>query len=297
MFLFAFTLVLPSAKAQTTTIDQLMSVIKTLQAQLNALRAAQSQVQVAAQNVQNTVDIARNLRQGMSGDDVAALQRLLASDPSVYPEGIISGHYGALTAKAVKAFQKKHGLEQAGEVGPKTRAFLHGLNLGFASTTATSTVVGEDDRGNPEEKQVMICEVPPGNPAARHTIFIGLSALNAHLRKGSYVGTCQGVTGTSTSDTLAPVITGVSASNITSSSTTITWGTNEAATTELRYATTTPVDLGNVNTVTASGFVTSHNLVLGGLNSSTTYHYYVRSGDAAGNTATSSEFTFTTTAQ
>jgi hypothetical protein len=31
------------------------------------------------------------------------------------------------------------------------------------------------------EKKVMICHVPPGNPAARHTICIGKPALDAHM--------------------------------------------------------------------------------------------------------------------
>jgi hypothetical protein len=45
-----------------------------------------------------------------------------------------------------------------------------------------------------------------------------------------------------------------------------------------------------LNTTRATG----HTVLLGGLNSATTYHYRVRSRDAAGNLATSGDFTFTT---
>jgi len=37
---------------------------------------------------------------------------------------------------------------------------------------------------------VTICHVPPGNPAAAHTIVVGTPALQAHLRHGDYEGPC-----------------------------------------------------------------------------------------------------------
>lgn len=64
----------------------------------------------------------KTLKYGMTNDDVKRLQELLASDPEIYPEGIISGWFGQLTKKAVMAFQKKYGIEPVGIVGPKTRA-------------------------------------------------------------------------------------------------------------------------------------------------------------------------------
>ena len=70
------------------------------------------------------------LRYGMTSDDVKRLQELLASDPEIYPEGIISGWFGSLTKRAVQRFQAKHGIVSSGNeattgyglVGPKTRA-------------------------------------------------------------------------------------------------------------------------------------------------------------------------------
>lgn len=38
---------------------------------------------------------------------------------------------------------------------------------------------------------VTICKVPPGNPAARHTIQVAPPAVQAHLGSGSYLGPCR----------------------------------------------------------------------------------------------------------
>ena|GEM_PF-3313990 len=94
-------------------------------------------------------------------------------------------------------------------------------------------------------------------------------------------------------DTLAPaapVITNVTASGITTSSATITWTTNENATSVVEYGTTT----GYGTTTSDSSLVTSHSASLSGLSAGTTYHYRVKSTDAAGNQAVSPDYTFTT---
>ncbi len=66
----------------------------------------------------------KDLVVGNRSDDVKRLQQLLATDKSVYPEGLATGLYGPMTQKAVRAFQKKYGLPQVGRVGPATRAKL-----------------------------------------------------------------------------------------------------------------------------------------------------------------------------
>jgi len=94
-------------------------------------------------------------------------------------------------------------------------------------------------------------------------------------------------------DTVGPVITGTAASNIVSSSGTITWTTNEAASSQVLYGTTTLYgSLSTVNTV----LVTRHSRTLVGLSASTTYHYAVKSSDAAGNITLGVDRTFTTAA-
>jgi len=75
---------------------------------------------------------ALNLSSGDENDDVTRLQTFLAADPSVYPEGKVTGYFGSLTAKAVGKFQEKYGIAMPGDAGygnfgPKTRAKLNEL--------------------------------------------------------------------------------------------------------------------------------------------------------------------------
>ncbi len=94
-------------------------------------------------------------------------------------------------------------------------------------------------------------------------------------------------------DTTPPVISGVQSSGITDTAAAIAWTTNETSDTQVEYGTTTAY--GNTTTLNTS-LVTSHSQNLTGLTSSTLYHYRVRSSDAAGNSAVSGDYTFTTEA-
>ncbi len=69
----------------------------------------------------------RNLTIGSRGEEVSNLQKLLSTDISIYPEGLVTGYYGPLTKKAVAAFQKKYGIQTIGVVGPKTLSILNTL--------------------------------------------------------------------------------------------------------------------------------------------------------------------------
>jgi len=68
-----------------------------------------------------TKELARGLK---NDEDVLKLQMLLATDPSIYPEGLITGNFGPATFAAVKRFQEKYGLPAVGRVGPMTLAKL-----------------------------------------------------------------------------------------------------------------------------------------------------------------------------
>ncbi|MEW6682011.1 MAG: fibronectin type III domain-containing protein [Nitrospirota bacterium] len=94
-------------------------------------------------------------------------------------------------------------------------------------------------------------------------------------------------------DTTAPTISGVVASSTGATSTVITWSTNEPSTSVVDYGLGTSYGSSSTDTT----LVTSHSRSLIGLTASTTYHFRVRSADAAGNTASSADFVFTTSAQ
>jgi peptidoglycan hydrolase-like protein with peptidoglycan-binding domain len=89
----------------------------------------QTQPTVSTTAVPNTFLITKIVEPYSTSNNVTVLQGLLATDPSIYPEGKITGYYGALTIKAVQNFQKKYGIisggslaDGFGRVGPKTLA-------------------------------------------------------------------------------------------------------------------------------------------------------------------------------
>src|SRR3989449_147519 len=94
-----------------------------------------------------------------------------------------------------------------------------------------------------------------------------------------------------TVDNTPPLISTVSASSISSSAGTITWVTNEASDSQVDYGLTTAY--GSSTPLNAS-LLAAHAMTLTGLLATTTYHYRVKSRDAAGNLATSADFTLTT---
>lgn len=73
----------------------------------------------------------RALQQGMHGDDVRALQSQLAQQGYTDTRGRplpTDGEFGAITHTVVQAFQRDHGLQDDGKVGPHTLAALEHSN-------------------------------------------------------------------------------------------------------------------------------------------------------------------------
>src|SRR6185295_9075270 len=89
-----------------------------------------------------------------------------------------------------------------------------------------------------------------------------------------------------------PVISAASASSISASGATIGWMTNEASDSQVDYGLTAAYGSSSPQD---NALVTTHAAALTGLTANSVYHYRVRSRDAAGNLATSADFTFTTT--
>ena len=87
-----------------------------------------------------------------------------------------------------------------------------------------------------------------------------------------------------TADQTAPVISGITATVVDSATATITWSTNEPASSRIDYSTDSAIAT-NVQTAQVPGFVTAHSVRLTGLLPSTHYYYKVTSADSSGNTA------------
>lgn len=280
--------------ATSASVQSLLNQIKALQTQIAALKALQEQMVKAQGEIASSLKLLRDLREGMSGDDVKALQAILAADPNIYPEGLVTGFYGRLTSEAVKKFQKKYGIEMLGLVGPKTLKKLNEekerLGLNFRDDD------DDEDRDGDRKDKVLCAKIPPG-----HLIAPGW------LKKNDkpVVPECQKLPpgigkkldnddDDNDKDITAPVISGVATSNLLATTTSIVWTTNEKATSKVWFGTTTPVVTSPTPSVSSSEKVKGHNLLLSGLATSTAYYYVVGSTDSSGNTATSSQYSFTT---
>jgi peptidoglycan hydrolase-like protein with peptidoglycan-binding domain len=77
---------------------------------------------------------------------VTNIQTFLASNPSFYPEGLITGYYGTLTRAAVQRFQAFYGIVSSGSpsttgygrVGPATMARMNALIMSGGTPTVPS---------------------------------------------------------------------------------------------------------------------------------------------------------------
>jgi peptidoglycan hydrolase-like protein with peptidoglycan-binding domain/phosphodiesterase/alkaline phosphatase D-like protein len=101
----------------------------------------------------------------------------------------------------------------------------------------------------------------------------------------------QSFTTAAAPDTTAPTLSAIVVASLATSTATITWTTSEAASAQVEYGTT--ASYGSTSSLDGNLSLT-HSATLTGLTPNTIYHYQVRSTDAAGNLATSTDATFTT---
>ncbi len=94
-------------------------------------------------------------------------------------------------------------------------------------------------------------------------------------------------------DTTPPTISNIHTANIQATNAQVQWDTNEPADSQVLYGLTS--SYGSTTTLDPAR-VTAHNVQLASLTANTTYHYCVKSRDAAGNLSTSGDNTFTTAA-
>ena len=256
-------------------IDKLKAQIEALITQIEDLRQAEAEIKDTEKEIKETLKLVKQLRKGMSGEDVALLQEILATDPEIYPEGLVTGYFGNLTEKAVKRFQKVAGIEQVGVVGPQTLAKINELLEEGAGTSG---------------------KVPPGlliAPGVKKKLgFEPEPPSDQELPPGieKKLGEEE-----EEEDEVPPVISEISAINTDTNSTMITWLTDEEADSTVWYDELTPIIITDTtSTESSSDLVLNHEIALFDLTPGTTYYYQVGVTDAVGNATPSVEQLFNT---
>lgn len=116
-FALAIVVIAPSAAHAETS--NTVSLIESLMKQL-----AELQTKLAELKGDIKEALKDGLEEGMTDEDIAKIQELLATDPAIYPKGLKTGYFGPLTKEALKKFQAKHELEVTGEIDEDTKELL-----------------------------------------------------------------------------------------------------------------------------------------------------------------------------
>jgi hypothetical protein len=171
-------------------------------------------------------------------------------------------------------------------------------DMTFTSTTfsySRDTTVSGSVQGN----EVVFGTAIGGNGTTVTIDYEGTVAGDGDQMSGTY-SMSTGYTGTwsaqksgAAPDHTPPTITNISATDITETTATITWTTNDPSTSQVEYGET---PIYGATTSLQTGLITNHSVTLTNLNPETTYHFRVKSKDSAANEATSGDRTFTTLA-
>ncbi len=266
---------------------------------------------------------------GMTSQEIANLQAYLASNPSVYPQGLVTGYFGPLTQAAVMRFQNLYGLSPVGYLDAATLAKLNLLisegllpvgGVGGASTIVFTSEMQVGSRGlevsqlqtylasdatlYPQglvtgyfgpltQAAVMRFQTRYGIPAVGRVGPLTLAKLNLLVNGGVSVGI----------DDSAPFISGLTVT-ASSNSATVSWNTNELTSGSVFYSLSPMVKIETVSpisaipgaAVTASNMLSaSQSVTLTGLTPNTSYYFLVQSVDQSGNASVSLENIFKTT--
>lgn len=258
-------------------IEKLKAQIEALIIQIQDWIDSKGDIKETEEEAKELLKIIKELKRGMSGDDVQLLQEFLATDPEIYPEGYTTGYFGPLTEKAVKNFQELSGIEdEDGVVGSKTLSKINELleeGAGSSGKVPPGLLIAPGIR----KKIDYVPEVPEGQK----------------LPPGIQKKLDGDDDDDDEEDNEAPIISDISVLGTTSSSTTVIWKTDEASDSTVWYDITSPLSQ-NPEIESSSDMVLDHVIDLFNLMTGTNYYYKVGSSDILGNATSSSEMLFTT---
>ncbi|MDP2704524.1 MAG: peptidoglycan-binding domain-containing protein [bacterium] len=239
VFVSLFSLVSVVFPLQTGFAEEVsfQEMFQTVQRAGQEVRALQFQTQrvLGPMLPPEEIQIVSTLRFGMRGEEVRALQELLRRDREIYPEGLVTGYFGALTENAVRRFQKAQGLNAVGIVDSWTRAYLRGFSrvappfLAFASVFALVSDGAATSEVNVSEESQATSTVVVAVSTSSTTVFSGGSGGG-----GSPTVPSSGSSGGSGGSSPAP------STSLVSTSTSLSTSTSTLASTTLSISTSTP---------------------------------------------------------
>ena len=65
---------------------------------------------------------------GSRSEEVKMIQEILKTDPSIYPQGLVTGYFGVLTQEAIKKLQRRCGLPETGIIDSTTERCIYPID-------------------------------------------------------------------------------------------------------------------------------------------------------------------------
>ena len=115
--ILAAIMVMPSsASAETTSTSTTPPTISTQLALIQSLMKQIEELKTKLATLRGEVrsELKDGLKEGMTDEDIKKVQELLATDPNIYPKGLVTGYYGPMTKEAILKFQARHELRTTG---------------------------------------------------------------------------------------------------------------------------------------------------------------------------------------
>ncbi len=124
----------------------------------------------------------RQLDLGARGADVSTLQTYLGTDATIYPQGLVTGYFGNLTASAVSNFQSRNGLPTVGRVGPATLLLLNNKVTGGISNDIDASIISSININTSYNTAIVSWNT---NESAKGVVYYSTSPLVTYERENS----------------------------------------------------------------------------------------------------------------
>lgn len=309
--------------ANSTSAPTLADALQKIQNQEQLLTSQMLDIRSQLEIINLKIFFTRTMKRGDSGDDVTKLQELLEKIPEAYPpevdpSNLAFGYYGHLTETAVKKLQEEEGLKQTGVADQDTIKKLYELSADSVADEKKLTEFTPTDFSTVADLQnLAIIPDQISQSSSTKTIITDLQeqisglASTTSSTQDNVADLQNQILQLSTAlsnmhvptPALAPVMTpttsslaisNIQAAQISRTSATITWTTNNPSTSTVNYSQDSNLTASKTLTITDIAMLTNHSMTLTGLNPGTQYYYYVTSKNSVGTTATSAHFSFQT---